>query len=109
AGSNPRPVARRRGRPPVTSPHDPRLDELPAALALEVDALCDDFERHWRRARRRGTPALGAEAFVARAGPAARPALRRCLAELERELHGGVVLPEVPGLVIEEEIGRGGM
>src|SRR5262249_61424903 len=35
--------------------------------------------------------------------------LRRCLMELERDLLLGVALPEVPGLVLEEEIGRGGM
>src|SRR5262249_47327285 len=33
----------------------------------------------------------------------------RCLAELEGELRAGVILPEVPGLLLEEEIGRGGM
>jgi serine/threonine-protein kinase len=86
-----------------------RLDALPAALALEVDALCDDFERHWRRARRRGSPPPAAEAFVARADAAARPALRRCLRRLERELCAGPTLPQLPGFVIEEEIGRGGM
>jgi eukaryotic-like serine/threonine-protein kinase len=91
------------------TPDPASLDGLPAALALEADALCDDFERHWRRARRRGTPPPDAEVFVARAAAAARPALRRCLAELERELRAGPVLPEVPGLVVEEEIGRGGM
>jgi serine/threonine protein kinase len=86
-----------------------RLDELPAALALELDALCDDFERHWRRARRRGTPPPEIAAFLSRAAEAVRPALAECLRELERELRDGVALPEVPGLVLEEEIGRGGM
>ncbi len=85
------------------------LDELPAALALEVDALCDDFERHWRRARRRGTPPPVLDAFVARTAPEARPVLRLCLLELESELASGVLLPCVPGLEVEEEIGRGGM
>jgi serine/threonine-protein kinase len=96
----------------MSSPQQPvsaRLDHLPAALALEVDALCDDFERHWRRARRRGTAPPGIETFLARASAPARPALAECLAELERELRAGMVLPEVPGLVLEEEIGRGGM
>jgi serine/threonine-protein kinase len=76
------------------------INDLPAALALEVDALCDDFERHWRRSRRRGTPPPGIDAFLARATPAARPALLECLRE---------ALPDVPGLAVEEEIGRGGM
>jgi serine/threonine protein kinase len=35
--------------------------------------------------------------------------LRQCLSELERELRMGLVLPHVPGLILEEEIGRGGM
>ena len=35
--------------------------------------------------------------------------LRQCLGELLHELTSGVFLPEVPGLVVEEEIGRGGM
>jgi serine/threonine protein kinase len=86
-----------------------RLDELSAALALEVDALCDDFERHWRRAGRLHAAPPEVEAFVARASPAARAALRPCLLALERELHAGVALPEVPGLAVEEEVGRGGM
>jgi serine/threonine protein kinase len=85
------------------------LDELPAALALEVDALCDDFERRWRRARRRGTPPPTIDAFLARAAEAARPALSSCLCELERELRAGPALPEIPGVILEEEIGRGGM
>src|SRR5262249_49724472 len=71
--------------------------------------LCDDFERHWRRARRRGTAPPDIDAFLARASAAARPALLGCLRELERELRSGVILPEVPGLILEEEIGRGGM
>jgi serine/threonine-protein kinase len=87
----------------------PRLDELPAALALEVDALCDDFERHWRRSRRRGTPGPHVEEFVARAPLPARAVLRQCLDDLERELCIGVELPDLPGLVLEAEIGRGGM
>jgi serine/threonine-protein kinase len=86
-----------------------RLDELPAALALEVDALCDDFERHWRRSRRRCTAPPDVEAFLTHAGEAVRPVLAGCLRELERELTAGLALPEVPGLVLEEEIGRGGM
>jgi serine/threonine protein kinase len=93
----------------VTSPSEPRLDDLEAEHALEVDALCDDFERHWRRARRRGTPAPAIDAFLARGSPVVQPVLRRCLDELLHELSHGVVLPEVPGLVVEEEIGRGGM
>jgi serine/threonine-protein kinase len=85
------------------------LDELPAALALEVDALCDDFERHWQRSRRRGQAAPTVAAFVERAAPAARAALLRCLLELERDLLLGVALPDLPGLALVEEIGRGGM
>jgi serine/threonine-protein kinase len=85
------------------------LDELPAALALEVDALCDDFERHWRRARRRGTSPPLIETFIARGSAEGRAVLRRCLGELLHELAAGVGLPEVPGLAVEEEIGRGGM
>jgi serine/threonine protein kinase len=85
------------------------LDELPAGLVLEVDALCDDFERRWRRSQRCGTSLPVVETFLARIGPAGRSALEQCLRELERELRAGVVLPDVPGLRIEEEIGRGGM
>jgi serine/threonine-protein kinase len=92
----------------VIQPHA-RLDQLPAALALEVDALCDDFERHWRRAQRRGMTAPDVDAFLARANPPSRVVLRRYLIELERELCTGVLLPDVPGLQLEEEIGRGGM
>jgi serine/threonine protein kinase len=86
-----------------------RLADLPAASALEVDALCDDFERRWRLARRRGTPPPAAEEVLAGAAAGVRPALRRCLRRLERELLAGPALPVVPGLVVEEEIGRGGM
>jgi serine/threonine-protein kinase len=93
----------------VSQPEGDRLEHLPAALALEVDALCDDFERHWRRSRRRGTAPPCPEAFAARAAAPARATLRRCLRELERDLIAGLVLPEVPGLTLEEEIGRGGM
>jgi serine/threonine-protein kinase len=94
----------------MTSPALPtRIDELPAALALEVDALCDDFERHWRRASQRGTQAPTIEAFLARTSARVQPILQRCLSELVQELRAGVVVPEVPGLVVEEEIGRGGM
>jgi eukaryotic-like serine/threonine-protein kinase len=85
------------------------LEDLPPALALELDALCDDFERHWRRSRRRGAAAPDVEAFVSRASPAAQTSLRRCLLELERDLLLGVALPEVPGFDLEAEIGRGGM
>jgi serine/threonine protein kinase len=91
------------------APGSARLADLPATLALEVDALCDDFERHWRRARRRGTAPPEAETFVARAALPARGVLGQCLRELERELRTGVVLAELPGLTLEEEIGRGGM
>jgi eukaryotic-like serine/threonine-protein kinase len=95
----------------VTSPDASpvRLADLPAAQALEVDALCDDFERHWRRSRRRGTAPPNREAFIDRGTTAVQPVLRQCLSELERELRMGVVLPQVPGLILEEEIGRGGM
>jgi serine/threonine protein kinase len=92
----------------VTSP-PARLDGLPAAQALEVDALCDDFERHWRWAQRRGTPGPLVDSFLARGSPAVQVVLRQCLGELLHELTSGVCLPEVPGLIVEEEIGRGGM
>src|SRR5262249_42113481 len=75
---------------------------------LEVDALCDDFERHWRRSRRLGAAPPAADAFIARASEAARLALRRCLEELEREQRTGVLLPAIPGPVGEEERGGGG-
>ena len=78
------------------------LDELPAAVALEIDALCDDFERHWRRARRRGEAVPGVEAFLNRASSAAGATLLRCLRDLEHELRTGVALPEIPGLRAEE-------
>jgi serine/threonine protein kinase len=94
----------------MTSPRAfARLDELPAGLALEIDALCDDFERHWQRSRRCDMPKPAIDAFLVRASAAVRPALRECLCELDDELRAGVSLPEVPGLRIEEEIGRGGM
>jgi serine/threonine-protein kinase len=87
----------------------PDLEALSAALILEVDALCDDFERHWQRARRMSSIPPSIDTFLARATPAVRPVLQRCLLELEQELRTGLVLPEIPGLVLEEEIGRGGM
>jgi serine/threonine protein kinase len=80
-----------------------------SALALEVDALCDDFERHWHRARRRGAAAPDVAGFLARANPASRAVLSRYLLALEQELRAGVLLPDVPGWKLEEEIGRGGM
>jgi serine/threonine protein kinase len=82
---------------------------LPAGLALEVDGLCDDFERLWRRSQRRGMPLPIIDSFIARVSPGGQAALKQCLGELERELSAGIVLPHVPGLRIEEEIGRGGM
>jgi len=94
---------------PTLSPSSALLAGLPAALALEVDSLCDDFERHWQRARRRGAVPPDIETFTAQATPAARSALSACLLVLERELRGGPAPPDLPGLVLEEEIGRGGM
>jgi serine/threonine-protein kinase len=85
------------------------LDDLPAALALEIDALCDDFERHWRRARRRGTSLPDIGAFLMRATHAARATLAACLHQMEQELCAGLTLAEIPGYAVEEEIGRGGM
>lgn len=76
---------------------DASLYDLPAAMALEVDALCDDFERHLRRARRRGDAPPEFEAFVCRIGRPAQAILRRCLAELEGELRHGIALPVLPG------------
>jgi serine/threonine protein kinase len=93
----------------MTSPVAARVEELPAGLALEVDALCDDFERHWRRSHRRGTPPPVIDSFLARARAEAAGVLAQCLIELDRELRAGVMLPEIPGLRIEEEIGRGAM
>jgi eukaryotic-like serine/threonine-protein kinase len=93
----------------MTQPDTPgpeQLASLPAALALEVDALCDDFERRWRHSRgARPDP----EVFAARTAPTARSVLRACLLELERELRNGPTTPDIPGLTVEEEIGRGGM
>ena len=86
-----------------------RFDDLPAALALEVDALCDDFERHWRQARRRGASLPSPDPFLARATEAARLVLRECLDVLERDLAVGVALPVIPGMILEGEVGRGGM
>jgi serine/threonine protein kinase len=86
-----------------------QLDALPAALALEVDGLCDDFERHWRRARQRGRPAPDVESFASRGSLEARPAALACLRELERDLNLGVAVPEVPGYEVLDEVGRGGM
>src|SRR5205085_3253888 len=67
------------------------------------------FERHWRRARRRGTAPPSLDAFLARGNTSTREVLRQCLTDLEGDLHRGILLPEVPGLAVEEEIGRGGM
>jgi serine/threonine-protein kinase len=98
---------------PVSWTGENDLHDLPAALALEVDALCDDFERRWQRDRRRGGPAPDIEDFIALHArslpPAARLALRSCLADLEGDLRTGGSLPHIPGLALEAEIGRGGM
>jgi serine/threonine protein kinase len=88
--------------------NDP-LDGLPVGLALEIDALCDDFERHWRRAGQRGLSPPEIESFAGRISAEARPIVLYYLQKLESELRGGVALPELPGLTIESEIGRGGM
>ena len=74
-----------------------------------MDALCDDFERHWRRARRRGTTPPALDDFLARSNQASRAVLSQCLQELEFELSTGIPLLDLPGLRLEEEIGRGGM
>jgi serine/threonine protein kinase len=86
-----------------------QLDRLPADLALEVDGLCDDFERHWRRARQRGLPSPAVESFASRGSADARAVALACLRELERDLTLGVAVPDVPGYEVMEEIGRGGM
>jgi len=90
------------------SARDP-LAGLPPALAVLVDGLCDDFERHWQRARRRDEPTPDPAAFVLRAPEAARDALRLALAKLQRELHAGAGWPEVPGYRLLGEIARGPM
>lgn len=94
---------------PIPPSGSRRLIDLPAVLALEVDAVCDDFERHWRRARRVGTTRPDAEGFTARIAPAGRDVLKACLQQLEHELRSGSRPPDIPGLTLEEEIGRGGM
>jgi serine/threonine protein kinase len=74
-----------------------------------VDGLCDDFERRWRRARRRGEQPPLAEDFLARAPESARAALAPALAALERELAKGDAWPGVPGYECLGEIARGPM
>jgi serine/threonine-protein kinase len=85
------------------------LDTLPAAVALEVDEVCDDFERFWRRARRRGEVLPHAELFIARASAQARPTLRAALEDLEQELLTGSHGLDIPGYTCLQEIARGPM
>ncbi len=80
-----------------------------ASLALLVDGLCDDFERRWRRARRRGEPTPDSADFLARAPEDARPALAPELAALERDLRADDGWPGVPGYEHLGEIARGPM
>lgn len=85
------------------------LDTLPPVLALEVDEVCDDFERFWRRARRRGEALPNFELFVARASAEVRPALGAALEALERELMGASHGLDIPGYTFLQEIARGPM
>jgi serine/threonine protein kinase len=85
------------------------LTELPVALALEVDDVCDDFERFWRRARRRGEALPSPETFAGRISPAARPVLHAALEQLQRELLAESESPVVPGYTVLKEIARGPM
>ena len=88
---------------------DAPLTSLPDALLLEVDGTCDDFERFWRRARRRGEELPSPDAFLTRVAEAARPALRIALDELQRELLTTAEFPDIPGYQFLAEIARGPM
>jgi len=87
----------------------PNLAHLTPTEALEIDAICDDFERHWQRARRRNEPPPRPATFLQRSSERFRPTLLKFLEDLVSDLAHEPVLPEVPGLVLEAEIGRGGM
>lgn len=95
----------RRGRRAAVS----ELDGLPPPLLLEVDCVCDDFERFWRRARRRGEALPHHEAFLGRVSEQGRAALRAALEELRRELLAEAEFPEVAGYRFLAEIARGPM
>jgi serine/threonine protein kinase len=86
-----------------------RLADLPASLALAVDEVCDDFERFWRRARRRGEALPTPETFVVRVAEAARPALRSALEVLQSELLAEAEFPDIPGYSFQKELARGPM
>jgi serine/threonine-protein kinase len=85
------------------------LDTLPPELALEVDEVCDDFERFWRRARRRGEALPNIELFVARASGEVRRVLGAALEDLERELLAASHNLDIPGYTFLQEIARGPM
>jgi serine/threonine-protein kinase len=93
----------------VSAPLATLISALAPAAALAVDDLCDDFERCWRRARRRAEPAPLVEVFADRVPAPARPAARAALEELRRELLAGTAFPEVPGYAFLQEIARGPM
>ncbi len=88
---------------------NPSLAVLPAALALEVDDVCDDFERFWRRARRRGAALPQPETFAGRVTAEARAALLAALHHLHDELRAESASPGIPGYTFLQEIARGPM
>jgi len=96
----------------VNAPIEPQthsLAALPPALALEVDELCDDFERLWRRARQRGESLPQPDVFVKRVSELARRALAAALEVLHRELLAESAWPGIPGYTFLQEIARGPM
>ncbi len=88
---------------------DTTLADLSASLVLQVDEVCDDFERFWRRARRRGESLPLPEAFAGRVAAEARAALGGSLEELQRELLAEPEFPDIPGYTGLQEIARGPM
>lgn len=87
----------------------PNLAGLSASLLLQVDEVCDDFERHWRRARRRGEALPLPESFVLRVPNEARTVLGLSLEVLQSELLAEPEFPVIPGYVFQKEIARGPM
>jgi serine/threonine-protein kinase len=87
----------------------PTLANLSTSLLLQVDEVCDDFERHWRRARRRGEVLPQPEVFAGRVPDEARHALLDALQVLQSELLAEPEFPLIPGYTFHKEIARGPM
>jgi serine/threonine-protein kinase len=95
----------------VSPPERPTdaLAALPGPIALEVDEVCDDFERVWRRARRRGEPAPDPQTYLDRVSGEARTVLCSLLAALRADLLVEAEFPDVPGFAFLAEIACGPM